>query len=181
MDRPLKLKANVPERYVSEIGIGQRVEVEVEAYAGEIFAGTVARVNPTVDRENRTFEIEVRIPNEDRRLRAGSFAKSAILTREEASVPTIPEEALVRFAGVTKVFVVDGQEVRSVSVEPGLRLTIEEDGRRQFWQELVGGPELGSAVVTTGHSQLADGTPVRIREPAGGKQPAAQKLDSLEE
>lgn len=164
MDRPLKLKANVPERYAGEVAIGQRVDVSVEAYPHEVFEGKVARVNPTVDRENRTFEIEVRIPNDDRRLRAGSFAKAALLTREEASVPTIPEEALVRFAGVVKVFVVRDDVVQAVPVEPGLRIEVESDGRRLNWQEVTGGLELADLVVTSGHSQLVDGKQVRIRE-----------------
>lgn len=170
MDRPLKLKANVPERYAGEVTVGQRVEVAVEAYPGELFEGKVARVNPTVDRDNRTFEIEVRIPNDDRRLRAGSFAKAALLTREEASVPTIPEEALVRFAGVVKVFVVRDDVAHAVPVEPGLRLKVDAEGRIQNWQEVKGGLELDDQVVTSGHSQLADGTPVRIREPAVSKE-----------
>ena len=167
IDRPLKLKANVPERYVSEIAIGQRVEIEVEAYPGDSFAGTVARVNPTVDRENRTFEIEVQIPNDDRRLRAGSFAKAAVLTREESDVPTIPEEALVRFAGVVKVFAIQADKAQSVAIEPGMRLVVEDGSRKQHWQEVTGDLPIGTEIVTTGHSQLADGTPVRIREPAG--------------
>lgn len=169
MDRPLKLKANVPERYVSEIAIGQPVEIDVESYPGEVFAGVVARVNPTVDRENRTFEIEVRIPNDDRRLRAGSFAKAAVLTREESNVPTIPEEALVRFAGVVKVFVVDGDKAQSVTVDPGMRLLVDENQRKKYWQEVAGELPLGTMIVTSGHSQLADGTPVRIRETASGR------------
>ncbi|HTI49869.1 MAG TPA: efflux RND transporter periplasmic adaptor subunit [Planctomycetaceae bacterium] len=164
MDRPLKLKAHVPERHVSEIEIGQTVQVSVEAWPRELFTGTVARVNPTVDRENRTFEIEVRIPNEDRRLRAGSFAKAAVLTREEQNVPTIPESALVKFAGVVKVFVVRDGLAHSVPVEPGLRLDVKSDGRTETWQETTGALEPGDLVVTTGHSQLADETPVRIRE-----------------
>lgn len=164
MDRPLKLKARVPERHVSEIEIGQTVQVSVEAWPRELFTGSVARVNPTVDRENRTFEIEVRIPNEDRRLRAGSFAKAAVLTREEQNVSTIPENSLVKFAGVVKVFVVRNGLAHSVPVEPGLRLEVKSDGRVESWQEAAGELEPGDLVVTTGHSQLADETPVRIRE-----------------
>lgn len=165
MDRPLKLKANVPERYAGEVAVGQLVEVSVEAWPAETFEGTIARVNPTVDRDNRTFEIEVRIPNEDRRLRAGSFAKAALLTREESRVPTIPEEALVRFAGVVKVFVVAGDVAHAVPVETGLRLEVDADGRPQYWQEVKGHLQLDDFVVTSGHSQLAEGTPVRVREP----------------
>lgn len=163
MDRTLKLKANVPERHVSDVRIGQLVEVAVEAWPEESFPGTVARINPTVDRENRTFEIEVRIPNDDRRLRAGSFAKAAVLTREQPDSPTVPEEAIVKFAGVVKVFVVRDGTAQSVPVETGQRIEVDEDGRRGHWQEIAGSLEPGDQVVTSGHSQLADGTSVRVR------------------
>lgn len=164
IDRPLKLKANVPERHAGEIRVGQHVDVTVEAWPGETFAGTVARVNPTVDRENRTFEIEVGIPNAERRLRPGSFSKASVLTREQADVPTIPEEALVRFAGVVKVFVVRDETARALPVETGARIEVDALGHIQNWEEARGDFQPGDIVVTSGHSQLAEGTPVRIRE-----------------
>jgi RND family efflux transporter MFP subunit len=163
VDRPLKLKAAVPERYVGEVEIGQRVELSVEAYPGETFAGTVARINPTIERANRTFQIEVHVPNESRRMHAGSFVKAAILTREDPAAPTVPEESLVRFAGVTKVFVVENEKARAVPVERGVRLHVPGEGHTENWVEVLGEIEPGAQVVTSGHSQLADDTPVRIR------------------
>lgn len=163
MDRALKLMATVPERHVGEVKVGQPVDIRVEAYPGEGFQGTVARVNPTVDRANRTFQIEVHVPNDARRLKAGSFAKGSIFTREEAAAPTVPEEALVTFAGVIKVFAVRDGKAQAVRVEPGARLDIANEGRMTSWLEVRGELPPGTPVVTTGHSQLAEGTPVRVR------------------
>lgn len=164
MDRALKLMATVPERHVGDVKVGQPVEVRVEAYPGEVFQGTVARVNPTVDRTNRTFQIEVQVPNEARRLKAGSFAKGSIFTRADAAAPTVPEEALVTFAGVIKVFAVRDGKAHAVRVEPATRLEVAEGGRMTNWIEVRGALPPGTPVVTTGQSQLADGTPVRVRD-----------------
>lgn len=163
MDRPLKLIATVPERYIGEVHSGQKVDLRVEAYPTETFQGTVSRVNPTVDRANRTFQVEVLVSNDDRRLRSGSFAKASIATRRDPKVPTIPEEAFVTFAGVTKVFVVRDGRAIAVPVKPAERVPVEQGGRREHWLEVIGNVEPGALVVTTGHAQLADGTPVRIR------------------
>ena len=163
MDRPLKLIATIPERHVGDLKVGQAAEIRVEAYPSEIFKGTVARVNPTVDRANRTFQIEVLVPNESRQLKAGSFAKAAIFTREDPQAPTVPEEALVTFAGVTKVFVVAEGKAHAVKVKPGVRLGVSAGGRVENWVEVAGALHSGSPVVTTGHTQLAEGTPVRIK------------------
>jgi RND family efflux transporter MFP subunit len=166
LDRTLKLLVTVPERHAGEVRAGQVVEVQVEAYPKELFRGTVARVNPTVERANRTFQVEVCVPNVDRRLRAGSFARAAILTRQDARALTVPEEALVRFAGVTKLFAVRNGRARAIpvsGVEPGAAVEVREAGRSRRWVEVAAPIPPGTPVVVTGHSTLADGTAVRVR------------------
>jgi RND family efflux transporter MFP subunit len=166
IDRHLKLLATVPERHAGEVRAGQAVELHVEAYPGETFRGKVARVNPTVERANRTFQVEVCVPNPQRRLRAGSFARAAIVTRSERAL-TVPEEALVRFAGVTKLFVVRAGQARAVPVSAGenagCAMEVREGGRLRRWVEVAAPVPPGTPVVTSGHSALAEGTAVRVR------------------
>ena len=165
MDRPLKLQATIPERHVGQVQVGQPVDLAVEAYPREVFHGQVSRVNPTVDRASRTFQVEVHVGNADRKLKPGSFVKGAIRTHVDPAAPTVPEEALVRFAGVTKVFAVrDGRAVE-VPVRPGERLAVAGPRRPASWVEVGGDLPAGAVVVTSGHSQLAAGTPVRVRDP----------------
>jgi len=163
IDHPLKLVATVPERFIGEVKAGQPVSLAVEAYPGEAFAGTVSRLNPTVDRASRTFAVEVTVPNESRRLRPGSFAKARVLTRRSDRALTVPEEAVVRFAGVVKVFVVEGGQARAVPVRTGEVVPVNNGGRNQRWVEAAGELAAGASVVTSGQSQLADRTAVRVR------------------
>jgi RND family efflux transporter MFP subunit len=160
---PLKMLATIPERHSAEVKVGQRVEVSVEAYGAEIFPATVARVNPTVDRASRTFQVEIEVPNADRRLRAGSFAKAAVLTHIDDQAVTVPEEALTSFAGVTKVFVLRDGKAIEAPVVPGVRLESTEGGRRRYWVEVKGDLKPGEPIVTSGQSQLANETPAQIR------------------
>jgi RND family efflux transporter MFP subunit len=163
LDHDLKMRPRVPERFLGEIRVEQSVEVRVDAYPDRAFAGRVSRLHPTVDPASRTFEIEVLVPNPERLLRAGGFAKAEILTRRDARALAIPIEALVTYAGVNKVFAVrDGRAV-AVEVSPGVR------GRG--WLEVTGALEAGTPVVTSGQTRLADGTPVEVRkpEPRGGE------------
>jgi multidrug efflux pump subunit AcrA (membrane-fusion protein) len=163
MDRPLKLQAVVPERHVAEVQVGQAVALSVEAYPKEVFRGIVARVNPTVDRASRTFQIEVHVPNQDHKLRPGSFVKAAIATRIDPQALTVPEEALVSFAGVTKVFLVRDGKAQEVQVRPRELLEVPAGKRVERWVEVVGELPAQAQVVTSGHSQLAQDTPVRKR------------------
>jgi multidrug efflux pump subunit AcrA (membrane-fusion protein) len=155
LDHVLKLRVTVPEKYKPEVRVGQGVEVRVEAYPDRIFAGTVTRVNPTVDALNRTFMAEIEVPNCGRPLSAGGFARAEILTRTDTDILTVPPEAVVAFAGVTKVFVAEGDVAKAVEVELGTR---ERD-----WVEVRGALKRDAKVITSGQSQLVDGSPIRVR------------------
>ncbi|MCE9561315.1 MAG: efflux RND transporter periplasmic adaptor subunit [Planctomycetes bacterium] len=154
-DHVLKLRVAVPERYSPDVHVGQKVEVRVEAYPNLVFPGTVARMFPTVDPENRTFVTEVEVPNCCRKLKCGGFANAEVLVRTDAAVLTVPQEAVVTFAGVTKVYVVEGETVKAVEVEVGAR---EKD-----WVEIRGAISATAKVVTSGQTQLVDGSPIRVR------------------
>ena len=164
IDRPLKLQLTLPERHLAEIQVGQNVELDVEAYPGIRFTGTVSRVNRAVDRSSRTFTVEIVVPNADRRLSAGSFVRATIVVNVEDKARMVPEESLVQFAGVTKVFVVVDGKVREVPVKTGVPVIVSEGKRQRTWVEVEGELSAGSKVVTSGQSRLADGLLVRVRE-----------------
>jgi len=166
----LKLRAAVPERHAASIAPGQEVNLAVESLPGVPVAGHVVRVHPTIDTASRTFDVEVQVPNPDHRLKPGAFAKASILLDRTADAVTVPEESLVRFAGVTKLFVaVDGHAV-AVPVEPGVRLDVTDDaGVVRRWLEIPAGVTAGAEVITSGLANLSDGVAVRVR----GSGPAA--------
>lgn len=154
---PLRLRANVPERFSAEVEVGQAVTLRC-AGRPEEFAGTLSRINPSVDPLSRTFQVEATIPNPKNYLRPGGFAKAEVTTRLDDQATVVPIESIVRYAGVTKIFLVEGGKSRTVTVETGL------EGRD--WVEVIGSIPEGSRVVTTGQSRLAEGTPVAVREDA---------------
>ncbi|MFQ3592307.1 MAG: efflux RND transporter periplasmic adaptor subunit, partial [Gemmataceae bacterium] len=158
IDQPLKLVAALPERYSAEVRVEQPVRLEVEAYPGLFFEGKVVRVNPTIDRLSRTFTVEVLVDNRDRRLRAGGFTKARIQTRAAEKVLCVPEQAVNRFAGEVKVFVIENDKARTVPVRTGEVLPGAER-----WIEVIGSLKPGEQVALSGQAALANGTPVRVR------------------
>jgi RND family efflux transporter MFP subunit len=155
LDDTLKLKVTVPERHIGDLKVGQLAGIAVDAYPRDTFEGKVSRINPTVDPVSRTCQIEVLVANNDHRLRPGNFAKIAVLTREDARAITVPEETLVSFAGVQKIFVVRNGKAVAIEVQVGVR--------GDHWLEVIGDVRPGDQVVTTGYTQLSDGVAVRVR------------------
>ena len=158
IENPLRLWLNIPERYVSEVEPGQEVRVSVASHPGKSFPGKISRINPVVDSSSRTFQVEAAVPNDEGKLRPGGFAKAEVITDKNARAIIVPLDAIVRFAGVTKLFVVgeDGK-AHAVAVETGK----EGPG----WVELLVPLPDNAKIVTTGQSQLADGTPVNVKVP----------------
>ena len=152
----LKLKLAVPEAYSNDVVVGQSVEV----LTGSILKptiGTIARISPAIERSTRTFIVEVDVPNQDRLVKPGGFAKARILISMDENATTIPLAGLYSFAGIHKIFVVQDGFAREIKVTLG--------EQTHDWVEIAS-PKLpeDSVVVTSGQRLLADGISISVRE-----------------
>ncbi len=154
IDEKLKLRLTVPEKYSGQVSLGQAVEVGTIGQS-QPAQGTVTRIGPAVDPSTRTFQVEAEVPNASGVLKTGSFAKARVLIAS-ASAQTVPVAALVTFAGVHKIFIVNGDQVKEVQVTLGQQTA--------DWVEIAK-PTLpeNTVVVTSGQSRLADGSMIRLR------------------
>ncbi len=167
IDHTLKLRVAVPERHSAEIRVGQLADIFTSSLSTPV-SGKVARINPAVQQSTRTFEVEILCPNGEGKLKAGGFAKAEIATHLDEATPTVPLESLVTFAGITKIFVIEGEAVREVRVALGVQDT--------DWVEIAT-PRLPAEaqVVTSGQTALADGTAVFVRESDSPRQTAQER------
>ena len=151
---PVKVEVNVPERYLSQIGLGQSIEFSVAAFPNDRFKGEVYFVSPLLDAATRTALVKARIPNPDLKLKGGMFANLVLTLMLRDSAIVVPEPALVASGDAVTVFVVDEKgtaQVRPVKI--GLRLA----GRA----EVLSGLQPGEKVVVEGVQKLFPGAPVK--------------------
>ncbi len=118
---PLRVRLKVPEKVAAWISIGQAVRVEVEAFPGKAFTGTVARMSPSVDAQTRTLEVEALLNNADGRLKPGFFAKATIASNQVDSALMVPEAAVRYLFGVYKIFTVRDNKLHEQEVKLGER------------------------------------------------------------
>jgi cobalt-zinc-cadmium efflux system membrane fusion protein len=107
------LVAGVYERQIGAVGAGRPVEVELRAYPGEVFTGTVATVGSALDDETRTAPVRVVLENPDRRLKPGMFATARV---SGASDTEAKRALVVPWAAVQEV---EGHPAVFVEVEEG--------------------------------------------------------------
>ena len=75
---PLKLRFQLPERYLARVKRGQSVRATVDPYPGQTFAGKVTVIGGVVDPQTRTVAVETEFSNADGRLSPGLFARVEI-------------------------------------------------------------------------------------------------------
>jgi len=150
---PLRLRAEVPEREASTIRLGQSVRVNVEGDP-TVYVGQVKRLSPVIAEQNRMLLVEADVHNSGR-LRPGSFARAEIVTNDAKMAVTVPSSAIVTFAGIEKVILVqDGK---------ALEKPITTGRRSGELTEIVAGVNVGDRVVVD-PGNLQSGQPVQVVE-----------------
>ena len=156
-DDPLKFRGEIPERETPHVAADQEIRVSVDAFRGETFVGKITRIGAAADPTARSVAFEAIVPNTDRRLRPGFFGHGEIVVRHDERALAVPRNAVITFAGVTKLFAIEDGKAREHEVVLGVDLG---DG----WVEITQGVNRGVTVVTTGLSKLVDGVPVVVRD-----------------
>lgn len=105
----VRFRGSVPERFAQQLRIGQQIQLQFDLSDQERNV-TISRISPSLDPTSRSLVFEADIDNADGTLRSGLFSEGVIQLDAEARAIVIPISAIVRFAGVDKVWkIVDGQ------------------------------------------------------------------------
>jgi RND family efflux transporter MFP subunit len=134
---PLRLRAEIPERESRNVHAGQNVRVTVEGDPN-VYLGQIKRLSPVITEQNRMLMVEADVRNNGR-LRPGSFARAEIVTNDAKMAITVPNNAIVTFAGIEKVIVVQNGKALEKPITTGRR-----SGE---WTEIVAGVNLGEKVI----------------------------------
>jgi Cu(I)/Ag(I) efflux system membrane fusion protein len=87
--------ADIAERDLALISIGQKVSVRPRAYPNLVFSGKVALIYPHMNAQTRSARIRVELPNPDELLRPDMYADIEIATGSENPVLTVPDSAVI--------------------------------------------------------------------------------------
>jgi membrane fusion protein (multidrug efflux system) len=159
----VRVLIEVVEKDIPTIQIGQKAGLRAEAYPDRVFEGQVTRIVQALNRETRTMTVEIDLPNKDRRLKGGMFARVEVMVGTHRQAVQIPIDAVSRLEDTQYVFVVRDGKAQRVNVEIGVR----NDNRVEITKGLTG----DETVIVSGKDLVHDGTPVQAQplEPVRGK------------
>jgi membrane fusion protein, multidrug efflux system len=171
---PLRLTAEIPEKFAPGIKVDQPMAIRTDAYPDAPVEGRITRISPDVNLKSRAFAIEAEVPNPDGALKPGTFARVHIATNRVDSAIVIPVSAVQTRYGTSLVFIVRNNVLASAEVKLGDRLGPKV--------EILEGVEPGVTIVAEGVEGLNNGTrvaprkgPAREGEGKEGKKEGADK------
>ena len=156
---PVKVAGGVPERYAGDVSRGSTARVSFDALEGDEVDARVLYVSSTVNPANRTFEVEVQVPNPGRVIKPEMVANIRIVRRVLDEVVVVPQNSVVRVEDGFVAFVAetDGNgdpvaRVRPLTLGPSQRnLVVVREGL-----------EPGDRLIVVGQQQVADGDRIRV-------------------
>ena len=154
---PVKLLVPISETDYTRVKRGDKVSLTVDALPGRTYTGSIIRLYPTMDATTHTFNAEVRVPNTNRELRPGMYARVTVDFGASDSI-VVPDAAVLKQQGSGQriVYVLEPDQTVSIRmVTPG----------RHFGTnyEILSGLEEGEQVLTGGHTSLKSGDKVEVK------------------
>lgn len=119
-DRQVLATANIYERDLGRLKIGQQVSVKVPGMTDQVFSGQISRIGTAVDSQSRIVPVQATLDNSQGLLKAGTFAEIKLATdRVTTPVVVIPAGAVVEADQEKLVYVKSGDGYQPTTVTLG--------------------------------------------------------------
>lgn len=154
------VKASIPETYLKNIKKGTQVTVNL-ASIGQEYTGIVRQVSNFINPNNRSFDIQVEIPNKDGMVKPNLIATVKVNDYTAEETITIPENILQENAeGETIAYL---YKPVNDSVGTATRIILETGLSYESNTEVKSGLKKGDTIIIEGAKTLRDGQKVTIK------------------
>ena len=148
------VSTTVPESYIGKLKVGTEVNVYL-ASLGKSFNGKIRQVGNNINPNNRSFGIEVSVPNTDNLLRPNQVAKLKIADYTNAKAVVVPSNVIQEDAdGNQYVF-----EVSSLKDKTGIakKVIVKVGKTSDNFTEILSGLEPKTLIVGDGVKTVSEG------------------------
>jgi membrane fusion protein (multidrug efflux system) len=159
----------LPQKALSQVKVGQQVEIKLDAYQGRTFAGTITSIDPRLDAATRSVNLQATLPNQDEALKPGMFVEADVLLPQQDQVVTVPQTAITYNPYGDVIYVIEPAKKAGGDAAAGRAddLVVRQQfvtvgATRGDQVAIVKGVKPGERVVTAGQLKLRNGVSVSI-------------------
>lgn len=151
---PLYLDFSIPERYVSQVKIGQQVDVIATTCPHQAFKGKVDSDETLINQDTGMMTVRALVPNDSGLLLPGGYAEVTLYAGEPQAVIAIPQTAIV--------YDVASQYVYLVKENKAVVQTVKLGDQIGEWIEVMEGLSVGDVIVSAGINKIHEGSLVKL-------------------
>jgi membrane fusion protein (multidrug efflux system) len=160
---PIYVNFSLPQQDLSKLGVGMKVELQVDAFGSQVFSGKITAINSMVDQSTRNVQVQATLPNGDYKLRPGMFTKVSVVVNESKSVVAIPATAVHYAPYGNSIFIVSEMKDQQGKTYKGVREQFIKVGQtRGDLVAVDSGLNPGEEIVTSGVFRLRNAAPIII-------------------
>ena len=153
------VSAGVPARYADVIETGDEVELWFDSQNPDTLDGAISYVGNSIDTQNRTFRIEVLLPEQNRSYKVDMIANLRLVTLTEENVVIVSEEYIYK---EENEFIVYVKSVNDDGNPIGERRVVQLGPSFKSDVIIRSGLDFGDELITTGSAFLNDGALLNI-------------------
>ena len=148
------VSTSVPESYIGKLKIGDNVEVFLTSL-NKIYQGKVRQVGNFINPSNRSFGVEVSIPNPDNLLRPNQVAKLKIIDYTNKDAVVVPTNVIQEDGKGNKyVYIVEGSDGKTGTAK---KVIVDVGKSSDNVTEIISGLSADDVIVTDGANTISEG------------------------
>ena len=153
------IKTDIPESYITSITKGKKVEVMFPVL-GKTLESEVRQTGNFINPANRTFDVEIAVPNKDRAIKPNLTARLKINDYTNDKAILIPQNIISENAeGKQYVYILNGENDDKATAEQVIITTGKTQGD---YIEVLSGLQEGNSIVNSGARSVKNGQTVKI-------------------
>lgn len=151
---PIRLRIPLPEADAVAVTKGMVVLVTFPELAGAAYKAEVSRMAGALDFASKTMQIEIDIPNADKKIKTGMYAKAVMQISSRENVLSLPVTSKFLYQDEPFIFVVKNNKVERIQLRTGL-------SNKDFFEVLNAEIDTESLVITQGKGLVKHGQLVK--------------------
>ena len=160
---PIYANFSLPQQDLSKLEVGQKVELQLDAFGHQIFTGKITAINSIVDQSTRNVQVQATLPNRDYKLRPGMFTKVSVAMNESRAIIAIPATAIHYAPYGNSIFIVSEMKDQQGRTYKGVREQFVKVGEsRGDLIAVDSGLAAGEEIVTSGVFRLRNAAPIVV-------------------
>jgi membrane fusion protein (multidrug efflux system) len=157
---PIFVNFTLPQQHLSQLRVDLTVRVICDALPGVTVEGRITAINPLVESETRSVQVQATAYNKEERLRPGMFVNVAVDLSTQNKVMIIPATAVLYAPYGDSVFVIEKGKERDGEVLRQQFVRLGE--KRGDFIAIASGLGEGEKIVSTGIFKLRNGQAVTV-------------------